>query len=69
MTILDAFNDIEKLELKLLELYQYFNRLFSDDPTAAAIFENLSDGEKSQWEMMSLAYPYGVSILLPTTGR
>jgi len=35
MNILEVFNDIERLELKLLELYRYFGNLFSDDTAAA----------------------------------
>ena len=52
MKILEAFNDIEKLELKLMELYQYFKGLFSHDPAAAAIFDKLSNDEKSHYDLI-----------------
>lgn len=47
MNILDAFNDIENLEMVLSGMYQYFSREFSDDPAASAVFMALCEEEKS----------------------
>jgi rubrerythrin len=52
MEIIAVFNDIEKLELKLLELYQYFGNLFSDDPAAADLFTELGNEEKSHSDLI-----------------
>ena len=52
MNILDAFKDIERLELKLLELYLHFKSVFSDDTAAANMFEKLSDEEKSHYDLI-----------------
>jgi len=52
MNILDAFNDIEKLEVKLCALYSYFHKVFSDDSAAAALFEKLSNEEKSHGNLV-----------------
>jgi rubrerythrin len=52
MNILDAFNDIERLELKLSELYLHFKRSFSDDIAAVNVFEKLSDEEKSHYDLV-----------------
>ena len=52
MNILDAFKDIERLELKLLELYLHFKRVFSDDTAASNVFEKLSVEEKSHHDLV-----------------
>lgn len=52
MNILDAFNDIERLELGLSELYLHFKESFLDDTEAAGMFEKLSDDEKSHYDLI-----------------
>jgi rubrerythrin len=52
MNILDAFTDIERLELKLVALYLQCKGLFSDDTAAANMFEKLSDEEKSHYDLV-----------------
>ncbi len=52
MNILDAFVDIERLELKMLDLYQHFRGLFSDDGEAVEVFIKLRDEEKAHYDLV-----------------
>lgn len=52
MNILDAFNDIERLELRLSKLYLHFKGSFLNDAEAAGMFEKLSDDEKSHYDLI-----------------
>jgi hypothetical protein len=52
MNILDAFNDIGKLEVALSSLYLYFSKLFSGDAAAASIFEKLGNEEKVHYNLV-----------------
>jgi rubrerythrin len=52
MDILIALTDIEKLETKLSELYEYFSRLLSDNPALASLFKTLSEEEKSHYDLI-----------------
>lgn len=52
MDVLTALNDIEKLELKLSELYLHFSRLFSDDTAVASLFKKLSEEEQSHYDLV-----------------
>jgi len=52
MNILDAFNHIEGLELRLAKLYLHFKASFIDDAEAADMFEKLSYDEKSHYDLV-----------------
>lgn len=52
MDILTALNDIEKLELKLSELYRHCSRLFSDDTVVASLFKKLSEEEQAHYDLV-----------------
>jgi rubrerythrin len=52
MNILDAFNHIEGLELRLAKLYLHFKGSFLDDAEAADMFEKLSYDEKSHYDLV-----------------
>lgn len=52
MDIFKVFDSIEKLELKISELYQYFHKLFTDEKEAGALFFRLSLDEQSHADLI-----------------
>lgn len=52
MNIFKVFDAIEKVELKISELYKYFNKLFTDEKGAAALFFRMSLDEQSHADLI-----------------
>ncbi len=52
MDIFKVFDSIEKLELKISELYKYFHRLFINKKEVAALFFRLSLDEQSHADLV-----------------
>lgn len=52
MDILNALNDIEKLELKLEYFYKSLCNIFSSDADASALFKKLSEEERSHYDLV-----------------
>lgn len=52
MDIFKVLDAIEKVELKISELYKYFNKLFADEKGAAALFFRMSLDEQSHADLI-----------------
>ncbi|NWF98561.1 MAG: hypothetical protein HXY52_06480 [Nitrospirae bacterium] len=52
MQILNTLDEILKLELKLMDLYAFFSKLFNEDKEAASVFFKLSLDEKGHAELV-----------------
>jgi rubrerythrin len=55
MDILKALDIIEKLELKLSELYLHLSKLFSDNKEVSGIFFKLSIEEKGHADLIKIS--------------
>ncbi len=52
MRVLNVLDEIAKLELKLMDLYNFFSNLFKDDQDASSSFFKLSLDEKQHAELV-----------------